>query len=132
MFQIGYGYTLFLFVSPEEPANIESFFSILEIIFLLILLIISGYISQSTRIRAVYLAKPSDVVPFTYAGIIGSLLIDIFIYDSQFSTLSIIGIFFTSIGLCAKFFVKNESWKKKKCFKYLEKTSEIILLISNV
>ena len=77
------------------------------------LLVVSGYTSQSTRVRAIYLAKPSDVVPFSYAGIIGSLMIDIWIYDSRLNLLSIIGIFLTSIGLCAKFFIKNEDGTQK-------------------
>ena len=78
------------------------------LLLLIILTVFVAFMAQYTRLKAVYLVKPSDVIPFSYVGIISSLLIDIFVFDSSFNAFSIVGILMTSVGLFTKFFVKNE------------------------
>ena len=107
-FQLSIGYFLFSLTSGGEPVQIESFLDLAILLLLIFFVVIGAYIAQYSRLKAVFLVKPSDVVPFSYSGIIASLAIDIFVYDSNFNTFSIVGILLTSIGLFTKFFVRNE------------------------
>jgi len=51
------------------------------------------------------LKKPSYLMPFGYITIILSSIVDNLMFDSQFGTLSIIGMLLTSSGLLVKLLI---------------------------
>jgi len=71
-----------------------------------VILVISAYFAQLMNSRAIYLKKPSLIMPFGYTGIILAFLIDIIFEGAQFDFYSVIGIIMTSSGLLSTFIVK--------------------------
>ena len=64
-----------------------------------------AFLAQYARITAFSYTKASIAAPFGYVGIIGALLVDIFIFEANLNPLTVIGIFLTSVGLLTKLFI---------------------------
>lgn len=77
--------------------------------FLSILGLVSfAYLTQNLITRAIYLKKASYIMPFGYISIIVAFVCDIFLFNSSFDWISIIGMIMTSAGLLSKLLVKEE------------------------
>lgn len=64
-----------------------------------------SFLTQYFRIRSMYLAKPSKTMPFQYVSVVVGMLIDIFIFGSEYDIYMIMGAILTSCGLLAKIVV---------------------------
>jgi drug/metabolite transporter (DMT)-like permease len=67
--------------------------------------VIFAYTTQNLITKAVMKKKPSYLMPFGYITIIGSALIDFFIFGNSFDILTIIGLLLTSCGLFVKLII---------------------------
>lgn len=70
-------------------------------------LVVCAYNCQILITRATYLKKASYIMPFGYVSIVFSFMMDIFIFDENFDTISILGMCLTSSGLLIKLLVKE-------------------------
>ena len=102
-FQSGVGYFIYMTTTAGPPPEMYSSADILKTILSIIFIAFIAFLTQITRITAIFLEKPSNIMPFGYAGIIGSLLVDLYIFDTNLNSLAIIGILMTSVGLLGKF-----------------------------
>jgi drug/metabolite transporter (DMT)-like permease len=68
-------------------------------------LVFFAYGAQNLTTRAMMLKKPSYIMPFGYLAIIISTLTDKLIFGTDFTFLTIIGMFLTSSGLLVKILV---------------------------
>ena len=77
-----------------------------------VLLVVSvgliGAISQNLIFLANSLKKPSTMMPFGYVGVAAGFLADVYLFDTSFSFLTILGVFLTSGGLLSGFLLHKE------------------------
>lgn len=74
---------------------------------MIILFVASAFISHYTRVKSVYLIKPSYVTPFSYVSVITGMMVDVIIFKSDYNLLMIVGAIFTSCGLLIKLIVEK-------------------------
>jgi hypothetical protein len=53
--------------------------------------------------KAAYLCSPALIMPFSYISVIVGFVIDILLFDAQYTWLMMIGMVMASIGLFSKF-----------------------------
>lgn len=67
-----------------------------------------GALSQNLIFLANSLKKPSMMMPFGYVGVAAGFLADVYLFDTSFSFLMILGVFLTSGGLLSGFLLHKE------------------------
>lgn len=66
-----------------------------------------GFMAQFLLVNAYSMIKPSKVMPIGYIGIVISFLADIYLFDTKFTLLPIIGMLLTSVGLLSDFLMNG-------------------------
>ena len=102
-FQSGIGYFIYMATAAGPPPEMYSMGDVFKTILSIIFIAFVAFLAQITRISAVFLEKPSNILPFGYAGILGSLFVDLYVFEVNINALTTIGIFMTSAGLLGKF-----------------------------
>lgn len=69
---------------------------------------IFGALSQNLIFLANSLKKPSAMMPFGYVGVAAGFVADVYLFDTSFSVISVLGIFLTSGGLLSGFLLHKE------------------------
>ena len=69
------------------------------LILVLAAIVITAILSQYSIFLANSLRSPSLVMPFGYASVVVSFLADVYLFDTNFSLLPVVGMFLTSAGL---------------------------------
>ena len=78
-----------------------------KFILLIILVAVVGIFAQNLIFLASSLKKPSLMMPFGYVGVTTGFFIDLFLFDTYFTFMSILGIFLTSLGLISGYLLQN-------------------------
>lgn len=68
-------------------------------LFQLALIVISGFGAQYCLFMANSMIKPSKAMPLGYISVIVGFLADVYLFDTNFTILPVIGMFLTSAGL---------------------------------
>ena len=84
-----------------------------HLVFLLLAIIILTFGGQYLIIVANTLRKPSHMMPFGYAGVATGFLADIYMFDIDFTYLSMIGVFLTSGGLFSEYLISRSPTDSK-------------------
>lgn len=63
------------------------------------LIVVSGFGAQYCLFMASSLIKPSKVMPLGYIAVVLGFLADVYLFDTKFTILPVIGMFLTSAGL---------------------------------
>lgn len=75
----------------------------------------AGFVAQTLIILANSLKKPSLMMPFGYFAVAIGFIADEYLFEIDFTFLTIVGIFLTSGGLLSGFLInKNETEHKPK------------------
>ena len=72
----------------------------------------TALVSQYSIFLSNSLKSPSLVMPFGYASVMVSFLADVYLFDTKFSALPVIGMLLTSVGLLSGY-LKGEGTKQK-------------------
>jgi len=70
---------------------------------MVIVMALAGVASITLIFFANSLKKPSLMMPFGYIGVATGFLADVFLFDTEFTFITILGIFLTSGGLLSGF-----------------------------
>lgn len=73
--------------------------------------VLSGFACQYLVYTSNLLKKPSKVTPFAYAGIVTGFLADVYLFQTEFSLMAVLGMLLTSSGLLGKFLMEREQLK---------------------
>ncbi len=73
----------------------------------LIGVIVCAFGLQSLVTRAMLMAKPSMVMPFSYISIVLGCIVDSFIFNFSLDFITIAGVLLASVGLLTKVFIGN-------------------------
>lgn len=77
---------------------------ILKICFFFLGLVLFAFGTQFLQTKAMYLcSSPALILPFSYVSVIFGLVMDVFIFDSKYNGLMIVGMIMASAGLLSKF-----------------------------
>ena len=68
---------------------------------------VTGYFAQFLIIKANSIAKPSIVMPFGYVSVTFGFVADVFLFDTSFTFLSIVGMILTSAGLMTEYLMNK-------------------------
>ena len=79
----------------------------INLILLCIAVIFLSFFALYFIIIANTLRKPSHMMPFGYAGVATGFLADIYMFDIDFTYLSMIGVFLTSGGLFSEYLISR-------------------------
>lgn len=81
--------------------------------FIVIILCMSivGIFAQNLVFLANSLKKPSLMMPFGYVGVITGFLIDLYLFGTEFTMITVLGIFLTSGGLLSGFLLHVDNKK---------------------
>ena len=69
----------------------------------------AGFISQTLIFLANSFKKPSLMMPFGYFGVATGFIADVYLFDTQFTFLTVLGIFLTSGGLLSGFLLQKNA-----------------------
>jgi len=69
----------------------------------------AGFIAQTLIFLANSLKKPSLMMPFGYFGVATGFIADVYLFDTQFTFLTALGIFLTSGGLLSGFLIQKNA-----------------------
>ena len=106
-----------IFPSRIKMEEVSFFF-----IFVLIGIVLTALLSQYSIFLSNSLKSPSLVMPFGYASVIVSFLADVYLFDTVFSALPIIGMLLTSAGLLSGYLKEeNQNKEEEKDQKTVEK-----------
>ena len=81
--------------------------------FVLAAIVVTAILSQYSIFLANSLRSPSLVMPFGYASVVVSFLADVYLFDTDFSLLPVVGMLLTSAGLMSGY-LKDSAGKEVK------------------
>ena len=68
---------------------------------------ITGYCAQFLIIKANSIAKPSIVMPFGYVSVTFGFFADVFLFNTSFTLISVVGMILTSAGLMTEYLMSK-------------------------
>ena len=74
---------------------------------------LAGFVAQTLIFLASSLKKPSLMMPFGYCGVATGFIADVYLFGTQFTLLSAIGIFLTSGGLLSGFLLQKKDQRSE-------------------
>jgi drug/metabolite transporter (DMT)-like permease len=66
-------------------------------------MVLLGFMAQYFLAKATFLCSPALIMPFSYISVIIGFVIDILLFDAQYTWLMMIGMIMACIGLFSKF-----------------------------
>ena len=96
---------------PETP-HLQG--TLLGFAILLCALLITNLFTQYGIILANSIKPPSQVMPFGYVSVLLGFCADVYLFDTKFGILSIIGMILTSCGLLSGFLLATRSQPKEE------------------
>ena len=95
-----------------HPVEIEAKDVSWFLVLVMVGIIGTAIVSQYSIFLSNSLKSPSLVMPFGYASVIVSFLADVYLFDTKFSALPVVGMLLTSAGLLSGY-LKGEGSKEK-------------------
>ena len=118
MVNMHYSHLGLLFVSGVlsnfSPKTVDTLRFNWTFIFLVISMSIVGIFAQNLIFLANSLKKPSLMMPFGYVSVTTSFLVDLFLFDTSFTFMNVLGIFLTSLGLVSGYLLQMNKKEPQK------------------